>query len=373
MRRSRLNSLANFVPGAPGTNETLTLTCPAESTVYYFAIKAIDAFGAVSPMSNTATATTDDLTAPGSPSNLTATNVTDTQGVIPVQNVTASSVLGPGWSADNAVDGSSTSPWASEGSETPQTETLILDLGSVQTVDRITLRPDGLYTTLFPTDFDLLVSEDGASWTTVASETGFGTIDDNPIDWGFSSQSARYVQLASYNSGSISTPEGAELYYVLLAEMQAHYAAQSEATIQLTWMTPGDDDDQGTASQYDIYYSSNSFDENSLATATALSGAPAPLIAGSLQTLIIGSLPGESNYYFAIRARDESGNTGALSDVVEITTMSIAPSPVTNLLATSSSSTSVTLSFQGSHDDGDQGDAATAYDVRYKQGVLDVE
>ena len=152
--------------------------------------------------------------------------------------------------------------------------------------------------------------------------------------------------------------------------MQAHYAAQSEATIQLTWMTPGDDDDQGTASQYDIYYSSNSFDENSLATATALSGAPAPLIAGSLQTLIIGSLPGESYYYFAIRARDESGNTGALSDVVEITTMSIAPSPVTNLLATSSSSTSVTLSFHGSHDDGDQGDAATAYDVRYKQGVL---
>ena len=359
-----------FSPASPGSAETLTVTCPEESTIYYFAIKAIDTFGAQGSMSNTTSVTTDDLTAPASPSNLTATNVTSSTGVISAQSVVASSVLGPGWSADNSIDGNATSPWASEGSTSPQTETLTIDLGSVHTVDRIALRPDGLYTSLFPSDFDLLVSEDGSSWVTVATETGFNTVDDSLIVWGFTPQDARYLKLASYTSGSISTPEGSELFYVLLAEMQAFYAAEIEAGIQLTWMTPGDDDATGTATQYEVFYSNTSFSTSTLNTASTLSGAPVPLSAGSLQTLVVESLPGESTYYFAMRAIDEAGNIGDLSSIAQVTTQAIAPGATGDLSAESTSSTSVALTFSSSYDDGPNGSAVTSYELRYSQGVL---
>ena len=359
-----------FSPALPGGAETLTVACPEESTLYYFAMKAIDTFGAEGSMSNTVSLITDDLTAPAAPSNLTANNVAPTTGVIDAQSVVASSVLGPGWSADNAIDNNATSPWASEGNTSPQTETLIIDLGSVQTVDRVALRPDGLYTTLFPADFDLMVSEDGVNWVTVASETGFETIDDSLIIWGFPPQNVRFAQLASYTSGSISTPEGSELFYVLLAEMQAFHAAQTESAIQLTWMTPGDDNTTGTATQYEVFYSSTSFDTSNLESASTLSGAPAPLDAGSLQTLVVESLPGESTYYFAMRAIDEAGNIGELSSIAQVTTQAIAPSATQDLVAESTSSTSVSLSFSPSFDDGPNGEAVTAYEIRYTQGAL---
>ncbi|MBT6488252.1 MAG: hypothetical protein HOK97_00705, partial [Deltaproteobacteria bacterium] len=360
----------DFIPAEPGQGETLTVVCPEESTIYYFAIKAVDNFGAEGSMSNTASLTTDDLTAPAAPSNLTASNVTSATGVITAQSVVASSVLGPGWSADNAIDGNATSPWASEGSTSPSTETLTLDLGSVQSVDRIALRPDGLYTTLFPADFDLLVSENGTDWVTVAAETGFNTIDDSLIVWGFSPQNARYIKLASYTSGSISTPEGSELFYVLLAEIQAFYAGEIEAGIQLTWMTPGDDDATGTASQYEVFYSTSSFSEASLDTAAALTGAPPPLSAGSLQTLVVESLPGESTYYFAMRAIDEAGNVGALSSIAQITTLPIPPGATQDLQAEPTSSSSVGLTFSESFDDGPNGAGAASYEIRYSQSVL---
>lgn len=361
---------ADFSYENPGGNQTMTTVCPNESTLYYFALKAIDTFGAASPMSNTVSATTDDLTAPGAPSNLSVTSITGSTGTIAAQSITASSVLGPGWSANNAVDGSPTSPWASEGHAAPQVETLILDLGSSFMVDRIVLRPDGLFTELFPVDFSLLVSTDQVTWHSVATESGFAVTDDAAITWGFAPQSARYVQLVIYNTGSISTTDGNTLYYALLAEMEALHTAATQAEVQLTWMTPGDDGDTGTASYYEIYYGPTPFDSTSLSSATAISGAPTPLSAGSLQTLVVESLPGESTYYFAIRAVDEVGNVGTLSQVTPVTTLALAPTAIGDLSATASGSTSMELTFSPTYDDASSGEIASTYDIRYTQSVL---
>lgn len=99
--------------------------------------------------------------------------------------------------------------------------------------------------------------------------------------------------------------------------------ALSNATsnsITLSWTSPGDDGNTGTATSYDIRYSTSLITEANWASATQVSGEPTPLIAGSNQSMAVSGLSPSTTYYFAIKTSDEVPNISAISNVPSLAT-----------------------------------------------------
>ena len=103
-------------------------------------------------------------------------------------------------------------------------------------------------------------------------------------------------------------------------------------SLALRWTAPGDDGSTGTAASYDIRYSTSAITNANWASATQATGEPVPAAGGTVQTFTLGGLSGSQTYYVAIRATDDRGNVGALSNVVNGTTSdTVAPAPIRNL------------------------------------------
>lgn len=103
-------------------------------------------------------------------------------------------------------------------------------------------------------------------------------------------------------------------------------------SLALRWTAPGDDGSTGTAASYDIRYSTSAITSGNWASATQATGEPVPTAGGTVQTFTLGGLSGSQTYYVAIRATDDRGNLGALSNVVNGTTSdTVAPAPIRNL------------------------------------------
>lgn len=91
-------------------------------------------------------------------------------------------------------------------------------------------------------------------------------------------------------------------------------------SVLLLWNAPGDDGNTGTAAQYDIRYSTSPINDSNWASATQVSGEPAPSVAGTPQWFIATGLSSNTTYYFAIKTRDEVPNWSPLSNVPYATT-----------------------------------------------------
>jgi hypothetical protein len=87
----------------------------------------------------------------------------------------------------------------------------------------------------------------------------------------------------------------------------------SDSVLALAWTAPGDDGDVGTATQYDIRYSSTSITDATWGTATPVANPPIPAIAGTGQIVRIQQ-PFRSEVHAALRAADEAGNWSELSN-----------------------------------------------------------
>jgi predicted GH43/DUF377 family glycosyl hydrolase len=87
-------------------------------------------------------------------------------------------------------------------------------------------------------------------------------------------------------------------------------------SITLTWTAPGDDGDVGTASQYDIRYSTSPIDEGNWDSATQAVGEPAPSTPGTEEIFTVPGLSPDTTYYFAMKTADEVPNWSGLSNVV---------------------------------------------------------
>jgi fibronectin type III domain protein len=96
-------------------------------------------------------------------------------------------------------------------------------------------------------------------------------------------------------------------------------------SITVRWNAPGDDGTTGTATSYDIRYSTTAITSSNWATATQATGEPAPLVAGTQQTFTVSGLSGSRTYYIAIKATDDAGNISALSNVLSATTSDTVP------------------------------------------------
>ena len=91
-------------------------------------------------------------------------------------------------------------------------------------------------------------------------------------------------------------------------------------SITLTWTATGDDAGSGTASFYDIRYSTSEITVTNWDTATHASGEPKPQSSGSLETFTVTGLSDGTTYYFAMKVIDNVGNQSELSNVVSETT-----------------------------------------------------
>ncbi len=153
----------------------------------------------------------------------------------------------------------------------------------------------------------------------------------------------------------------------------ANLAAQTTTTtsVALAWTAPGADGNAGTATEYDVRYSTSSITEANWAGATQTTGALAPRVAGTAESFTVAGLVTDTPYYFALKARDEvAGHWSGISNVAAGTP---APNPppaaVTNLALSSVLANSATLTWTAPGADGNTG-TATEYDVRFSTSSI---
>jgi hypothetical protein len=88
-------------------------------------------------------------------------------------------------------------------------------------------------------------------------------------------------------------------------------------SITLTWTSPGDDWRTGTASKYDVRYSTEPITEDNWDEAIQCEGEPEPQPAGTLETFVVTNLTKGITYYFAIKSADEIPNWSSISNIAK--------------------------------------------------------
>ncbi|MDB3935584.1 DUF1501 domain-containing protein [Granulosicoccus sp.] len=89
----------------------------------------------------------------------------------------------------NAVDGNASTRWTTNTDMAPG-QSFMIDMGTSQTFNRVVLDTTGSVND-YPRGYDLLVSNDGSNWTTVASGNG----DSVTTSIAFGSQQARFIRI----------------------------------------------------------------------------------------------------------------------------------------------------------------------------------
>lgn len=124
-------------------------------------------------------------------------------------------------------------------------------------------------------------------------------------------------------------------------------------TMGLRWTATGDDGEDGTANFYEVRYSTSPITEDSWPAATRAGNEPVPAASGSAQSMEVRNLASSTTYFFAIRAFDEWGNPGPLSNIATGTTLppptgQVSPTFITQELFTGERATQyATLSNVG--------------------------
>ena len=91
-------------------------------------------------------------------------------------------------------------------------------------------------------------------------------------------------------------------------------------SVTLSWTATGDYGNVGTASNYDLRYSALPITEANWDFATKAANTPKPKVAGSAEVFKLTGLISSTTYYFAIKAIDDVGNIGIISNIANDTT-----------------------------------------------------
>jgi subtilisin family serine protease len=105
----------------------------------------------------------------------------------------------------------------------------------------------------------------------------------------------------------------------MVSSLQA--LAPNGTRVTLRWTATGDDGSTGTASRYEVRYSTAPITEANFESALHATGAPRPAAAGSQEEMRVTGLNFLTTYYFALKAFDEFGNASPLSNVPSATTL----------------------------------------------------
>ncbi|UCC44746.1 MAG: fibronectin type III domain-containing protein, partial [Candidatus Zixiibacteriota bacterium] len=330
---SALQAQGEPSPQPAGSAETFTVTGLSPATTYYFAVKVSDEAGNWSALSNVVQRTTEQETDPPSVvADLSPSNVTSTSLAL---NWTA-----PGDDADTGT--------ASE-----------YDLRYSTSV-------------INATNFDLATRLSGLPnpQPAGASESFTVTGLDPSTEYYFAIKTADEVPNWSGISNVVNVTTGAEQNAPdVIADLAT--SNPTPTSITLSWTAPGDDGSSGTASEYDIRYSTSLITGANFASATQVSGEPSPQSAGSSESFVVTGLTSSTTYYFAIKTADEVPNWSGISNVVTgATGVEVTPPAfVSNLNAGNETETTVTLTWTATGDDGNVG-TASQYDIRYSTSSI---
>jgi len=100
-------------------------------------------------------------------------------------------------------------------------------------------------------------------------------------------------------------------------------------SITLTWTAPGDDNNTGTATQYDIRYATSIINDNTkFANATQVQTEPTPHVASTTENFTVSGLSDNTTYYFALKTRDNASLWSGLSNSPSASTL---PAPCFNI------------------------------------------
>ena len=231
---------------------------------------------------------------------------------LPITGVESSGEWGTDFAATRAVDGARSTYWNTPARAASQPEYLDLDLGSVQTIEKVRLLPSSDYPSLFPSAFSIDVSTDGTTWTTAATETSYSAGSAVWYEKNIGKREARYVRLS--NAFSVYYPPQ-NVYYMQVAEF--HVYRPPVPGVLLSWTSPGDNGAAGTAESFDARWNTpGAIDGSNWPQAHALAGEPAPLPAGTRQSMLLSldPLPQGVRVHFAMIAADEAGNASGVSN-----------------------------------------------------------
>lgn len=133
-----------------------------------------------------------------------------------------------------------------------------------------------------------------------------------------------FSNVASKTTGGDNTPPSS------IADLSVTGATGT--SLALRWTAPGDDGTSGTATSYDVRYSTSTITSGNWSSASQASGEPAPAAGGTVQTFTLSGLQSGRTYYVAIRATDNGGNQSPLSNVATGSTPdTVAPATVQDL------------------------------------------
>jgi len=135
---------------------------------------------------------------------------------------------------------------------------------------------------------------------------------------------------SGFSNLAVKTTSGDLTAPATVADLTVTATTGTSASVR--WTAPGDDGTTGTATSYDIRYSSSAITTGNWASATSVTGEPAPTAAGTQQTFTISGLTPSRTYYIGIRTTDDAGNVSALSNIPTATTPdTVPPAPVRDL------------------------------------------
>lgn len=367
-------------PTASGDIQSMTLSGMDPGTTYYFAMKATDDAGNTSNISNITLATTEtDGSGPGTGG---------TPGKIEITPAMMTSENGKG-DPTKLVDEQTLAgdPASSTGGMPTTTFFAGWGNGNYPAIGYIDLEQEYDINTIYLRDvndigqFEVYAGSPG-NWQLLFTDpmTGYLAWNEHEV-----SVRTRYVRFSM-------TQQGANVSEVVLygipvnggggdtsAPMAIQDLQTGEATsssIALSWTASGDDGVVGTATSYDIRYSTTPITATNFNSAMQFGNAPVPTAAGTQQSVIITGLEASSTYFFAIKTLDEVPNTSDISNIVTGFTPAsggggdaIPPNPIANLNAGFPNATSIRLNWTATGDNGDIGTAAS-YELRYSTNII---
>ena len=350
------------LPENSGEAQSVIITDLTHHTSYYFAIKSADESNNISGLSNIAfgiTSEEGDIIPPGHIVDLNAKLSSSIGGTISIDDVRNSGIYSTDFAGENIVDGNSDTAWASPTSESIKTEWIELDFGSLKTIGRVSAECSHLFPTLFPRDFSWQVSTNRTSWQTIAEESDFESEGGINYEWNFAAVETRFIRMYI-----TETAENLGYYHAVISEIAVYEAFILLNRVELSWFAPGDDNFTGTAFEYDIRYADFQFNNSNFEVATRLNYEYPPSLPGSLESLIVPDLPGETTYYFGIKTKDEANNVSTVSNIVSVNTPDIPPDTIKDLYVALNEGNSITLTWTATGDDANTG-TASYYDLRY--------
>lgn len=323
-------------PSTAGTSQSYTVTGLSSNTTYYFAIKTSDSVPHESGLSNVASGTTlvGDSTAPAAINDLNTGAITE--GSVALSWTATGDDGGTGTATSYDVRYRTGGPVTSSNWSTSTQATGEPAPAAAGATENFTVSGLVSGTTYY---FAVRAGDETPNWSPISNSPGTTTTADVTAPAAVSNLAA---------TGPTNT------------------------TVTLTWTAPGDNNASGTATTYDIRYSTAAINAGNWDSATQASGEPSPQAAGGSESYTVTGLNANTTYYFAIKTADEATNWSGLSNVPSTSTTNVdetAPAQITNLAVTGSTSTSVSLSWTATGDDGSTG-TATSYDVRYSTSAI---